>query len=112
VYEHLYKFRVTAYYIGTKNIWIPDYIGRDAELELPKAEAVAKLQRELIDPHLPGFKFLESTRLLQFFTPGNTVMESFAFPGGETSSVEAPLIGHSRTQPLPKFSEEQLEELL
>ena len=88
VYEHIYKFKLVAYYVGTKNNWMPDFIGRDADLEVPKAGAVARLQAELIDPFLPGFKFIELGRLLRFFATGDAVMKSFALPGGETDGYD------------------------
>ena len=47
------------------------------------------IQEELIDVHVPGLQFEPLTKLLKFFTEGDSVLSSFALPDGSVDHIAA-----------------------
>ena len=50
-------------------------------------EVQAMIQAELIDVHVPGLTFEPLTKLLDFFTSGDSVLSSFALPDGPVDHI-------------------------
>ena len=47
------------------------------------------IQAELIDVHVPGLTFEPLTKLLDFFTSGDSVLSSFALPDGSVDHISS-----------------------
>ena len=88
--EFRYKFRLVAYFVGTKANWLLDGIGRFERFQDRTDDEVrAMIQEELIDVHVPGLEFEPLTKLLKFFTEGGSVLTSFALPDGSVDHIAA-----------------------
>ena len=88
--EFRYKFRLVAYFVGTKANWLLDGIGRFERFkDRTDDEVRSMIQEELIDVHVPGLQFEPLTKLLKFFTEGESVLSSFALPDGSVNHIAA-----------------------
>ena len=88
--EFRYKFRLVAYFVGTKANWLLDGIGRFERFkDRTDDEVRSMIQEELIDVHVPGLQFEPLTKLLKFFTEGESVLSSFALPDGSVDHIAA-----------------------
>ena len=86
--EFRYKFRLVAYFVGTKANWLLDGIGRFERFQDRTDDEVrTMIQEELIDVHVPGLQFEPLTKLLKFFTEGGSVLTSFALPDGSVDHI-------------------------
>jgi site-specific DNA-cytosine methylase len=86
--EFKFKFRLVAYFVGTKANWLLDGIGRFERFQDRSDDEVqAMIQAELIDVHVPGLTFEPLTKLLDFFTSGDSVLSSFALPDGSVDHI-------------------------
>ena len=108
--EFRYKFRLVAYFVGTKANWLLDGIGRFERFQDRTDDEVrTMIQEELIDVHVPGLQFEPLTKLLKFFTEGGSVLTSFALPDGSVDHIASKYtLGKSSSVKTESWSDQTL----